>query len=55
MTRQLKPTLSALEHDYFGAERHPAIQVDDVLVHHANASDETALPMLSGSVVPWMR
>ena len=55
MTRQLKPTLSALDHDDFGAERHPAIQIDDVLVHHADAAGGDAWPMLSSSVVPWMR
>jgi len=33
----------------------PLVGADNILIQHSNAADNTALPMVSGSLVPWVR
>lgn len=33
----------------------PLVGVNNILMQHSNAADDTGLPMVSGSLVPWTR
>src|SRR5262249_17232932 len=43
------------KHDDFRADRRAVVEIDDVLVRQADPADETLVPMVQGSLVPWMR
>jgi hypothetical protein len=49
------PRAPLLHHHDLGADSEATIKVGHVLVHHADAADDTFWPIVLGSLVPWMR
>ena len=46
---------SASDHHDLGADLHAAVEIDHVLVAHADAARRDRVPMVQGSFEPWMR